>query len=72
MQTVLAAWDRIDAWRARRAEGAVDADTASWLDSLSTPEDHAQGPFDPATRPGRRYEGRHRRMPDEPVRKGAM
>jgi hypothetical protein len=68
MGMVRAGWNRWDAWRARRAEDVVDADTASWLDSLSTAEDHTAGPFDPIRVPGQRYQGRHRRMPDEPVR----
>jgi hypothetical protein len=69
MRLVHAAWARWDAWWERRAEDAVDADTVSWLDSLSTAEDQAVGIFDPVTRPGRRNPtGRHRRMPDEPVR----
>jgi len=72
MRLVHAASARWDALWARRAGAAVDADTVSWLDSLSTPEDHTVGPFDPATKPGRRYQGRHRRMPDEPVRGRAM
>jgi len=61
---VRAAWARWDAWWARRAAGAVDADTVSWLDSLSTPEDHAAGPFDPVRVPGQRHRGRHARPSD--------
>lgn len=67
--SVHAAWRRFDAWLTER--DAVDAETATWLGSLSTPEDHTQGPFDPVTKPGRRYQGKHRAVPDEPVRRQA-
>jgi len=79
---VRAAWARWDARRARRRADArwrqevrernraYDDDT--WLDSLSTPEDHTAGPFDPVGVPGQRYQGRGRHrlvIPNQPVRK---
>jgi hypothetical protein len=64
MRTVHAGWDRFDAWRARREErrDVKDAAEASWTDELR--EDAEPDLSHPLRYKG----GRHRRMPDEPVR----
>jgi hypothetical protein len=67
LQLCRAAWDRFDTWATRRIErlDAKDAAEASWTDELR--ED-----AEPDLSHKLRYKGgRHRRMPDEPVRKEA-
>jgi hypothetical protein len=49
----------------------VDADVTAWFGEMRRLDDHPLGPRNTRRRPGQRYEGRHRRMPDEPVRKEA-
>jgi hypothetical protein len=66
MQLARAAWDRFDTWRASQRN--VGADIVAWLRQLRRLPDRPLGPHTTRRRPGQRYEGRHRRIPDEPVR----
>lgn len=81
-ETIRAAWDRFDTWK-QMFDKRLDDDRLSiwWTEErmpavedtgsiVATPEDLAEiGIADPVTRPGRRYVGKHRAVPNDPVRR---
>lgn len=59
-----AAWRRWDEWRRDR-----NGDVTTWFGEMRRLPDRPLGPSPARKQPGQRYVGKHRAVPNEPVRR---